>query len=131
MNHDDELKRTERALNSALRRKDVPAGFAERILARVDGQMSASTKSVPRNSWLPIFSQPVLRWTVAATAAGAMLLGVVHYRELQIERERTEGEAAKQQLVLALRIAGSKLQHARSKVNQLQTNQPEEQEEKE
>jgi hypothetical protein len=50
-------------------------------------------------------------------------VGTVHYRNQR--REHARGEAAKQQLMLALRIAGSKLQLARSKVNQINQSEPE------
>jgi hypothetical protein len=36
-----------------------------------------------------------------------------------VRRERAQGEAAKQRLMLALRIAGSKLQLAKSRVNEI------------
>ena len=52
--------------------------------------------------------------TVGANQAAAVL-----------QRQRAEGEAAKQQLMLALRIAGSKLQLAKEKVNEINTSRPE------
>lgn len=130
-NHDEEMRSIERALKSALRRKQAPARFAQHVMAQADEQARARDKAASRNPWVPVLAWPVVRWTAAAAATAAMLLGVVHYREVRIERERAEGEAAKQQLVLALRIAGSKLQHARSKVNQIQANPAEDREEKE
>lgn len=61
-----------------------------------------------------------MRWAAAAALAGALLAGGIQYRRVQ--RERAEGEAAKQQLMLALRIASSKLQLAKAKVNEINRN---------
>ena len=87
---DDELKH-------ALRRVDPPAGFAGRVLAQVESR---------RN---------VRRWWTAAIAAGLMLAG-----GLELERERrirVQGEQAKEQVMLALRITSSKLQFIKEKIH--------------
>jgi hypothetical protein len=102
-------------MKSALRRQEVPDGFAERVLARLAAQSSPQTP-VRRESWLRFFSRPLVRWAALAAAATAMILGVHLYN---LRRERAEGEAAKQRLMLALRIAGSKLQLAKAKVNEI------------
>ena len=107
-------------LNKALRRQEPPEGFAERILARVAAQDSAQPRPASK-PWLWIFSRPIVRWTAFA-AISACLVGSVRFAEVQHDKaihERAEGEAAKQRLMLALRIAGSKLQLAKSKVDQL------------
>ena len=110
---DDELK-------GALRRREPPDGFAERVLTRV--VVESAAQSVPhREPWLKFFTQPLVRWASAAALAGALIAGGIHYRNVQ--RERTEGEAAKQQLMLALRIASSKLQLAKAKVNEVNVNE--------
>ena len=57
-----------------------------------------------------------MRWATAGVVACALLVAGLEYRH---ERHlRAEGEAAKQQLVLALRIAGAKLYVAQEKVFQ-------------
>ena len=125
----DELKHDE--LKHALRRQPAPEGFAERVLLGVERQRLERERAVRRNagnSLLTLFTRPLVRWAAAAVLAVmvASVGGGIHYRRLQSEnaqRERTEGEAAKQRLMLALRIAGSKLQLARSKVNQINANQ--------
>jgi hypothetical protein len=113
---DDELK-------SALRRQNPPQGFADRVLARAAEQRSRQVKSAWRDSWLKIFAQPLplLRWAAVAAVAIALVLGGVHYRNMQ--RERARGEAAKERLLLALRIAGNKLQLARTRVDQINSDQ--------
>ena len=40
-----------------------------------------------------------------------------------VHREQAKGEAAKQRLMLALRVAGSKLQLAKAKVNEMNANE--------
>jgi hypothetical protein len=112
----------EDALRNALRREDAPEGFALRVLARALPQASAAQEA-QRASWLSIFSQPRLRWSAVAAVTICLVIGGIYYRNLQ--RQRAEGEAAKQQLMLALRIAGSKLQLAKEKVNEINTSRPE------
>jgi hypothetical protein len=126
--------RTEDALKRALRRESAPDGFAERVLARVAEQNSAESGRGRRDFWWPFFTQPLVRWAAAAALAAALVAGGLHYRQVQYdkaERERAQGEAAKQRLMLALRIAGSKLQLAKSKVNEINADSTGNREEKE
>ena len=62
----------------------------------------------------------MVRWAALAAVAAAMIFGVHIYT---VRRERAQGEAAKQRLMLALRVAGSKLQLAKAKVNEMNMNQ--------
>jgi len=113
---------TEEVLKRALRRQSAPAGFADRVLARTAEADAADRRPTIGRPRLRLFSWPVLRWASAATLAAALVSGGVYRRHLEdvkAARERAEGEAAKQQLVLALRIAGSKLQLAKSKVTRI------------
>ena len=104
------------ALKNALRREEPAEGFAERVLARMEQR-----ESTPRREpWFRFFSRPLVRWGALAAVSASIIVGTVHYRNEQ--REREQGEEAKQQLMLALRIAGSKLQLAKAKVNEI--NQP-------
>lgn len=111
----DEMKKMDEALRNALRRTEAPADFAERVLARVAEQNYS--RRLRHDPWWRIFSQPLVRWAAISATAAALVIGGIHYRNVQ--RERAQGEAAKQQLMLALRIAGSKLQLARSRVNEI------------
>jgi hypothetical protein len=113
----------EDALRNALRRGDAPEGFALKVLARAQQQNAAH--EALRTSWLSSFSQPLLRWAAVAAVTICLVVGSIYYWSLQ--RQRAEGEAAKQQLMLALRIAGSKLQLAKEKVNEINTSRPESQ----
>jgi hypothetical protein len=116
MTHKDP-NRLEDALRTALRREDPPDGFAAKVLARVAPRTVAGAEE---RSWFAIFSQPLIRWAAFAALSIGLIIGGLYYRNLQ--RERAQGEAAKQQLMLALRIAGSKLQLAKEKVQEI--NQP-------
>ena len=112
----------EDALRNALRREDAPEGFALKVLTRAQHQNSAAQEA-QRASWLSIFSQTLLRWAAVAAVTICLVVGGIYHRNLQ--RQRAEGEAAKKQLMLALRIAGSKLQLAKEKVNEINTTRPE------
>jgi len=108
MNLEDDLK-------SVLRRQQAPPDFTERVLARI-AEQNSSTQAV-RTRWWSIFTQPLVRWAAVTATAASLLIGGIHYRTVQ--RERTQGEAAKQQLMLALRIARNKLQLAKARVNEI------------
>ncbi len=80
----------EQELRSALRREEPPAGFAARVVARTESH------------WR--------RWTAAGIAACLLLsAGGFEYRQYA-------GRKAKDQLLLAIGIAGSKLNIAQKKV---------------
>lgn len=82
-------------LRSALRRREPPHGFAERVLAH----------AAPRRS-------PVQRWAWGAVAACLLVLaGGVEFRQYQ-------GRKAGHDLLVALDIAGRTLQEAEKKVQE-------------
>ena len=85
----------EEELRQALRREDPPAGFARRVIART-----------PDRGW-----SRQNRWVAAAVAACVMLTaGAVEYRQY-------EGRKAKQELLVAISIAGAKLNVAQQKIS--------------
>jgi hypothetical protein len=109
-----EEDRIEEELKNALRREQPPLGFAERVLARVHAEDAA-----PVGFWHSLFGFMHLpRFKVAmATALFLLVLGGTwQYR--RYERERQAGEAAREQLLLALQITENKLQHAQQQVNE-------------
>jgi hypothetical protein len=91
MNLDEELKR-------ALQRKEPPPGFRERVLA--------ATKQRSRYSWRPLAAAALLTLVVGGTTA--------RYIE-----QRREGERAKEQVLLALRITSQKLRDTRGHIHDL------------
>ena len=91
------MSRLDDELRIALQRTDPPPGFAARVLAQAEIRSSRC------------------RWWTAAIAAALLLAG-----GLEFERERrirAQGELAKQQVLLALRITGSKLQFVKEKIH--------------
>ena len=67
-------------------------------------------------------SLPLMTWLAAAAVVVAAAGTGIHYRTAQIEQaraERAQGEAAGQQVVLALQIAGSKLQLVQTKITRM------------
>jgi hypothetical protein len=86
----------ENDLRQAMRRVPAPEGFAERVMARLNE---------PRRE-----SRPAPRWrAIAATLLLATILGSWGVHQT-IERRR--GERAREQVLLALRIAGTQLARA-------------------
>ncbi|MFP5227961.1 MAG: hypothetical protein ACLGXA_10050 [Acidobacteriota bacterium] len=95
----------ERELREHLRARSAPEGFADRVMARVP-------QRAPRRGWLGL-GTPVWRWAVAALLVMGMVVGGLE-RERQ---QRIEGERAREQVLLALRITGSTLRDVQQKVN--------------
>ncbi len=108
-------------LRSALRRKDPGASFTERVIARC--RQAEGKASAPRRLKTPPFRQPWwplnLRAAVAATLVLLLAVGgwlaVARYRQVH---EKEAGERARQQAILAMRIAKAKLNHVLVKASQ-------------
>lgn len=106
-------------LRSALRRQEPPAGFVERVMARLAAQ------AAPRAGWAQV-ARAWLSWTracwaaVGAVACLLLVIGVVQYQREQ----RAQGEMAKEQLKQALHIASSKLNQARKRVQEIDRRSP-------
>jgi hypothetical protein len=114
------MSRFEEALREALRRQEPPEGFAGRVMARIQSrEREAAGGGLAIGPWgrlLAGFRAPRLRWA-AACAAAALLLGGLEYRRQSLER--AEGERASRQVMLALRITGSKLRLAQAYVQRI------------
>jgi hypothetical protein len=95
-------------LRKSMRRENPGPEFTRKVMEQVAGKKR-------RSWWEAVFQAPRLRWAMAGVMAGTLLIfgGIEHRRE---QRVRAEGEAAKEQLVLALRIAGGKLHATQAKV---------------
>ncbi|MCP5111076.1 MAG: hypothetical protein GY953_09595 [bacterium] len=104
------MSRFDESMKEALGRREPPAGFTEKVLAR------AAEQSRRRSRWqalLAMFQGPRMRWAVAVAAVALMVAGAQLYSERQ---ERLRGEHAKQQVLLALKITANQLQSTRQKV---------------
>jgi hypothetical protein len=119
---DDELKR-------ALQREEPGPDFTDRVMSRVAGLQKREKpreKTGRLRRFVEFFQPPQMKWTKWA-AAGAMAillliagLGVHNRRENERRRlaEIAEGERAKEQVLLAFRIASEKLNIAKKKVHE-------------
>ncbi|HYR83283.1 MAG TPA: hypothetical protein VE422_04315 [Terriglobia bacterium] len=96
----------DKELRESLQRREPPPGFADRVLNR-----ARQLDSRPKHffSW---------RWA-AATAAAVLVLatGSLGYREYS---RRAEGERAKEQVMLALRLTGSELRGVQDRLARAQ-----------
>ena len=116
----------EKALRETLQREEPAADFTERLLARIAAEervmVALQSEEVRETRWrqfLKLFQMPTLRWAAAGALACLLMfsvVGVQRYREQQ--REIAEGERAKEQVMLALQIASSKLNTAQRKVRE-------------
>ena len=93
----------EQQLRETLARKSPPPGFSARVMAAIEHETRAPGRQTSR-AW----------WQWAAAAALLMAIGggtTAHYIE-----QRREGERAKEQVLLALRITSAKLRDTRQHV---------------
>jgi len=120
------MKPLEDELRRALCRREPPPGFTERVLARVreesDGRNPMSTapgaQPTRRARWAGwAWLGPRLQLGFAAVAAALLLAASLSlWRRQRKEQQRREGEAARAQVMQALRITSAKLNRVRTKV---------------
>ena len=107
------MTRLEDQLRAALQHEEPPAGFADRVL----GLAVERDERRERSLWFQfrsMFAVRRLSWAAAAVALVVVASGV----GLRIQKERrVEGEAAKRQVMLALRITGEKWQVAAKEIS--------------
>ena len=108
------MNKFEQELKKALMPVEPPAGFAERVMARVAAGEEFKGAQHTRNWWSDLFQARGLRWALTGALCLAITGGGVFYQYEQ--RRRAEGEQAKEQLMLALRLTASKLQLAQAEV---------------
>lgn len=96
----------ETELEQALRREALSPGFSARVLERIErGERAPDVR--PR------------RWDWRAVAAGVMLTTLAGGWAAHHEIQRREGERARQEVLLALRLAGSKIRYAQEQVREV------------
>jgi len=96
----------ERDLARALRRRSPEPGFSERVMARIEREGDVHPER-PRQS-----SRRGWRAVAAALTFTVVIGGWAAHRAA----ERAEGERARDQVMLAMRLAGSKVRYAQSQV---------------
>ena len=97
MNLEDDLRRT-------LRRESPAPGFASRVLQRIERDDAPRRRNTWRN--------------IAASLTLTALLGGWAAHTVQ-ERRRAEGEYAREQVLLAMRIAGEKVRYVQHEVRDI------------
>jgi hypothetical protein len=99
----------EKELRNALRRQTPSHDFAARL--------ETAAKRRSKSWWLPLAGYRQLRWAAAGMLFLLVAGGLSYEREQQMQL--IQGEAAKEQVMIALRIAGSKIRLAQTKVQNL------------
>ena len=106
------MSKLDDALREALRRQDPPEGFAARLMQRLPSRdregAVVRTMAPPRWSFR-------LRWAVALAAAIVLLVAGAEYRRQRLQR--VAEERARDQVMLALRITGSKLRMVQERIH--------------
>jgi hypothetical protein len=121
------MNRFDEELKLALRREEPSPDFTDRVMARV-AELQKREKPGEDAGWLrrlAEFFQPAqMKWAMAGAMAILLVIagfGVHHRRENERKRlaEIAEGERAKEQVMLAMRIVSAKLKVAQKKVNEV------------
>lgn len=101
----------ERELKTVLRRQRPDAGFTERVMAAVrEADHRRQTSSISTQPWR------AWRAVAAAVLLTAFLGGWAAHEAAQ---RRAEGEQARQEVLIALRITGEKLRSAQDHVRRI------------
>ncbi|HKQ78728.1 MAG TPA: hypothetical protein VJ810_33835 [Blastocatellia bacterium] len=120
------MNRFEDELKLALRREEPSPDFTDRVMARI-AELQGQEKPREKLDWLrrllEFFQPPRMKWAMAGAMAGLLLIaGFGVHRSRENERRRlaeiAEGERAKEQVMLAMRIASVKLNVAQKKVRE-------------
>ncbi len=120
------MNRFDEELRHALRREEPSPDFTDRVMARI-AELQKREKPREKTDWLrrlAEFFQPTrMKWATVGAMAVVLAIAAfgVNYRRVN-ERMRlaeiAEGERAKEQVMLAMRIASAKLNVARKKVHE-------------
>jgi len=97
------MSQFERDLRESLRRREPPAGFAEKVLAR-----TREVRAHRTISW---------RW-LGAAASVVLMIGATLF--IQEKQRQAEGEKAKEQLMVAFRITGAKVRDIQARFDAIQ-----------
>ena len=111
----------EEQLKQALARQEPSADFTSRVLAEAERrerrEEASGWRAWFRGNWLQ--AQRASAWRLAPVMAAFLLIsGMAAYREHQRE---VQGQAAKRQLLQAMRIAGAKIHYTQLKVVAMET----------
>jgi len=125
------MNRFEDELKLALHREEPSPDFTDRVMARINELPAPQKQQKPRENYdwrqklAEFFRPPTMKWAMAAGLAIVLIVatfGANRYREHQQAMAevaaQAEGQRAKEQVMLAMRIASAKLNVAQKKVNE-------------
>ncbi len=104
----------EEELKQALQRQEPSGDFTARVLARCAAEDAKKQSSL----WHSFWTAPA--WRLGAVAAALVLVagGTAYEQHERATQRAARGMEAKRQLLLAVRIAGTKLQEVRQRVKE-------------
>jgi uncharacterized protein HemX len=109
----------EQELRRALKRKDPPSGFDDRVLARIAKGESVDIATA-RRAWARV-SLPI-------AASVLLAFGATYYLQQQEQRQQRENQAQTEQaardVVLALQIASETISAAQARVQEITRHEP-------
>ena len=112
-------------LKNALARKSAPDGFAARVMSRIDADEHPSSAIGADARPSPAASRHPLSWGegrqrfARAIAAGLLITAVAGGWAAQRAIERREGERAREEVLVALHIASSKVRSAQQHIHEI------------
>ena len=107
----------EHDLEKALARESAPDGFAARVMAAIDAEARPSSAA----SLHPHTRGEGWRRSWRAIAAGIVLTAVAGGWAAEKAIERREGERAREEVLVALHIAGAKVRTAQQHIHEIGT----------
>ena len=111
----------EQELRRALKRKDPPSGFDDRVLSRIaEGQSETVHLANARRGWA--------RLSLPIAASLLVAFGATYYVQQEQERQLRENQAQTEQaardIVLALQIASETISAAQARVQEITRYEP-------
>jgi hypothetical protein len=111
----------EQELHRALKRKDPPGGFDDRVLSRIArGQSETVHSATVRRGWA--------RMALSIAASLLVAFGATYYVQQEQERQLRENQAQTEQVardvVLALQIASETISAAQARVQEITRYEP-------
>src|SRR5262245_41809801 len=100
------MSQFERDLRETLKRREPPAGFAGKVLAR---SREIEERKEQRSAWKWSW-----RWLTATATLVIVVGGILGYRE---HSRQLQAEKSKEELMFALRLTGTKLRLVQQKLS--------------
>jgi hypothetical protein len=104
----------EEELKKALSRREPAGDFTARVLAKLNASQAAHER-------MPFLKWPAISWRFVPLLA--LLVALVSGLAYRQHARTVKGERAKQQLMVAMHIAGSQLRQAQLRVKQVESSE--------